>query len=50
MPSIIENGHLFLAQPPLYRLSLGNVTEYASDENEKELLISNKFKNAIILK
>ena len=46
MPSIIENGHLFLAQPPLYRLSLGNVTEYASDENEKELLISNKFKNA----
>ncbi len=46
MPSIIENGHLFLAQPPLYRLSLGNVTEYASDENEKEILISNKFKNA----
>ena len=46
MPSIIENGHLFLAQPPLYRLSLGNVTEYASDENEKELLINNKFKNA----
>ena len=29
---------IYFAQPPLYRLSLGNVTEYASDENEKGLL------------
>ena len=46
MPSIIENGHLYLAQPPLYRLKLGDVTEYASDEYQKELLINKKFKNA----
>ena len=46
MPSIIENGHLYLAQPPLYRLKLGDITEYASDEYQKELLINKKFKNA----
>ena len=46
MPSIIENGNLFLAQPPLYRLTLGDVSEYASDDAQKELLIKNKFKNS----
>ncbi len=29
MPKLIENGHLFLAQPPLFRLSKGGRTEYA---------------------
>ena len=46
MPSIIENGNLFLAQPPLYRLTLGDVSEYASDDAQKEFLIKNKFNNS----
>ena len=46
MPDLIENGHLFLAQPPLYRLTLGAHTEYASDDENKDFLIKSKFKNS----
>ena len=46
MPSIIENGNLFLAQPPLYRLTLGDVSEYALDEKQKDLIIKNIFKDS----
>ncbi len=46
MPSIIENGNLFLAQPPLYRLTLGDASEYALDENQKDLIIKNVFKDS----
>jgi topoisomerase-4 subunit B len=43
MPKLIELGHLFLAQPPLYRLSKGDRTEYARDEPHKEQLIRDVF-------
>ena len=46
MPSIIENGNLFLAQPPLYRLTLGDVSEYALDDKQKDLIIKNVFKDS----
>jgi DNA gyrase subunit B len=36
MPQVIENGHLFIAQPPLYRASTGKVTRYAQDDPELE--------------
>ncbi len=36
MPQIIENGYLYLCQPPLYRVSTGKVTRYAHDEKERE--------------
>lgn len=39
MPQLIENGHLYLARPPLFRLTQGNNTHYASDEIHKEKLI-----------
>jgi len=39
MPDIIENGYLYLCQPPLYRLSTGKVTRYAKDEKERELIL-----------
>ena len=36
MPQLITDGHLFLAQPPLYRLTRGSNIEYARDDNHLE--------------
>ena len=35
-PQIIENGNLYIAKPPLYRIAKGDKTFYAQDENEKD--------------
>ena len=43
MPKLIENGHLFLAQPPLFRLSKGGRTEYAQDDAQKDELVRTVF-------
>ncbi|MBI2735219.1 MAG: DNA topoisomerase IV subunit B [Rhodospirillales bacterium] len=43
MPKLIEHGHLFLAQPPLYRISKGGQTEYARDDAHKDELIRDVF-------
>ncbi|QGM98045.1 DNA topoisomerase IV subunit B [Methylocystis parvus] len=39
MPRLIEKGHLYLAQPPLYKLTQGPRTVYARDEDHREELI-----------
>ena len=39
MPEIIEAGYLYVAQPPLYRISTGKVTRYAQTEKERERII-----------
>ena len=39
MPQVIESGYLYVAQPPLYRLSTGKVTRYAQSETEREQVI-----------
>ena len=45
MPSLIEDGHLYLALPPLYKIRQGKVEVYASDERHKEdLLASDLFR------
>ncbi len=44
MRPLIENGHLFLAQPPLYRLTSGNISIYAMNDAEKEKLLATTFK------
>jgi topoisomerase-4 subunit B len=43
MPKLVENGHLFLALPPLYRLTQGEVTLYARDDTHREELLSDAF-------
>jgi DNA gyrase subunit B len=32
MPELISNGHLFIAQPPLYKATRGKAVEYLKDE------------------
>ena len=39
MVEVIENGYLFIAQPPLYRISTGKVTRYAQDDAERERVV-----------
>jgi len=43
MPGLIESGHLYLAQPPLYRLNQGSTTVYARDDAHKEELMEKGF-------
>jgi len=44
MPKLIENGHLYLAVPPLYRLTNGGTTVYARDDKHKDQLLKTVFK------
>jgi topoisomerase-4 subunit B len=45
-PGLIESGRLFMAQPPLYRLTQGGKTLYAADDAEKDRLIETEFKKS----
>lgn len=39
MPKLISTGHLYIAKPPLYRLTQGTKTYYAADDKQKSILI-----------
>jgi topoisomerase-4 subunit B len=43
MPRLIEDGHLYLAVPPLYRLAQGARTAYARDDHHREELMRTTF-------
>ncbi len=43
MPEMIDNGHLYLALPPLYRLSQRGKTIYAMDDADKDRLMKSDF-------
>ncbi|MEM1400471.1 MAG: toprim domain-containing protein, partial [Pseudomonadota bacterium] len=43
MPGLITEGHLFLAQPPLYRLQQGGTVAYARDDAHKDELMQTQF-------
>ena len=43
MPQLIEAGRLYLAQPPLYRMTQGSKTLYALDDAHKDALLSSGF-------
>lgn len=43
MPELIEDGHLYLAVPPLYRISQGGKTLYARDDAHKDELLEAEF-------
>ncbi len=44
MPKLIDNGHLYLAGPPLYRLTHGGKTVYGRDDAHKDELLKTVFK------
>ncbi len=43
MPGLVEAGRLYLARPPLYRLSAGGVTAYARDDAHRAELLETVF-------
>jgi topoisomerase-4 subunit B len=44
MPDLVRRGHLYLAQPPLYRLTSGSTSAYARDDAHRAELEATKFK------
>jgi DNA gyrase subunit B len=50
MPSIIEAGHLYIAQPPLYKVKRGNQERYLKDEKRLEdYLIGEGLEDALLV-
>ena len=43
MPALIENGHLYLAVPPLYKLTHGAKSVYATTEAQRDALLKSEF-------
>ena len=43
MPDLVNSGRLYLAMPPLYRLSAGGKSVYAMDDTHKDELMESEF-------
>lgn len=39
LPQLVEEGHVYIAQPPLYKISSGRKEFYAYDDDERDILI-----------
>ncbi|MEP0191023.1 MAG: DNA topoisomerase IV subunit B [Erythrobacter sp.] len=44
MPDLVRKGHLFLAKPPLYRLTAGKESRYAADDEDRARIEATVFK------
>ena len=47
MPKLIENGHLYIATPPLYKIVAGGKNYYALDDDEKDKILAKVVKGNI---
>ena len=45
MPKLVDGGHLYLAQPPLYQLRRGTKTAYAMSDRDRDALLKTEFRN-----
>lgn len=45
MPELIENGHIYFAMPPLYKIQSGKKIAYAYDEEEREKILREEFQS-----
>ncbi len=46
MPGLLSNGHLYIAQPPLYRLKAASSQHWVYSEQQKEELMKTELKGA----
>lgn len=45
MPQLIENGYIYIATPPLYKITQGNNVEYAWDDETRDSILKRLKKN-----
>ncbi len=45
-PDIIKNGHLYIAQPPLFRVQVGKAFQYAFSEDERDEILKDLLSEA----
>ncbi len=51
MPELVKNGHLYIAQPPLYRVKNGSSEIYLKDQKSlDEYIINNALKDAFVVR
>jgi DNA gyrase/topoisomerase IV subunit B len=50
LPKIIEEGHLYIAQPPLYRVKKGKMAVYLKDDRELENFLMEHIKKDVLLR
>jgi DNA gyrase subunit B len=46
LPGLVKAGHVFLAQPPLYRIDIGKQVHWALDDEERDRIIADSPGNA----
>ena len=47
MPKLVDGGHLYLAQPPLYQLRKGGKSFYAMTDRERDRILKTEFKGQV---